>query len=254
MSYSNFVILSNQVKRRAKSPNFNPLYRQIKALILQSLSSGEWKPGTMIPSEIELAAQFGVSQGTVRKAIDELSAEKLLLRLQGKGTFVVSHSDEPYRFLRLYPDDGSSPQKHYQPLLCEHVAADTRVAGALACPEGDSVVKVERILLFNDEAVVFDQIFLSGNGLDGLTLDILCQEQRPLYSMLEWRFGVRIIRAREKLRAIAADAEIARNLSIPVGEPLLLVERTASTYDDKTVEWRRSFYRTDRYHYLNELD
>src|SRR3569623_1784786 len=68
------------------SPTFSPLYQQIKALITQSLQSGEWKPGELIPSEVELANRFKVSQGTVRKAIDELSAENLVVRRQGKGT------------------------------------------------------------------------------------------------------------------------------------------------------------------------
>jgi GntR family transcriptional regulator len=84
------------------SPTFSPLYRQIKSLILQSLEGGEWRPGDAIPSEMELAVRFGVSQGTVRKAIDELAAENLLLRRQGKGTYVASHNDPRafFRFLR----------------------------------------------------------------------------------------------------------------------------------------------------------
>lgn len=80
--------------RRGGSPTFSPLYQQIKTLILQSLQAGEWKPGEMIPSEMELAARYKVSQGTVRKAIDELAAENLVARRQGKGTFVTTHYEE----------------------------------------------------------------------------------------------------------------------------------------------------------------
>jgi DNA-binding GntR family transcriptional regulator len=88
------------------TPSFSPLYQQIKSLILQSLHAGEWKPGEPIPSEIELAARFRVSQGTVRKAIDELAAENLVVRRQGKGTFVATHAEQhvQYRFLKLVPD------------------------------------------------------------------------------------------------------------------------------------------------------
>src|SRR6478609_1583004 len=91
------------------TPSFSPLYQQIKALILQNLKAGEWKPGEPIPSEMDLAARFRVSQGTVRKAIDELAAENLLVRRQGKGTFVATHAEEhvQFRFLRLAPDDGA---------------------------------------------------------------------------------------------------------------------------------------------------
>src|SRR5579864_2523664 len=90
------------------TPAFSPLYLQIKTLILQSLHAGEWKPGEPIPSEIELAARFKVSQGTMRKAIDELAAENLVVRRQGKGTFVATHAEQhvQYRFLKLVPDVG----------------------------------------------------------------------------------------------------------------------------------------------------
>src|SRR5512132_1469077 len=91
------------------TPAFSPLYQQIKGLILQSLQAGEWKPGEAIPSEMELAARFRVSQGTVRKAIDELAAENLVVRRQGKGTFVSTHAEQHvrYRFLKLVPDSGA---------------------------------------------------------------------------------------------------------------------------------------------------
>ena len=94
----------------SSTPAFSPLYQQIKVLMLQSLQSGEWKPSAAIPSEIDLAARFKVSQGTVRKAIDELAAENLLVRRQGKGTFVATHAEHhvQYRFLRLFPDSGDT--------------------------------------------------------------------------------------------------------------------------------------------------
>src|SRR5436190_18434591 len=93
------------------SPAFSPLYQQIKGLITRSLQAGEWKPGEAIPSEIELAARFRVSQGTVRKAIDELAGEHILVRRQGKGTYVASHNEPSYqyRFLRVAPDAGEKP-------------------------------------------------------------------------------------------------------------------------------------------------
>ena len=92
------------------TPAFSPLYRQIKGLILKSLQAGEWKPGESIPSEMDLATRFRVSQGTVRKAIDELAAENLLVRRQGKGTFVATHAEQhvQYRFLKLVPDVGDA--------------------------------------------------------------------------------------------------------------------------------------------------
>ena len=92
----------------SSAPAFSPLYQQIKGLILQGLQTGEWKPGEGIPSEMELAARYRVSQGTVRKAIDELANNNLLVRRQGKGTFVATHAEQQvqYRFLKLMPDLG----------------------------------------------------------------------------------------------------------------------------------------------------
>src|SRR5690606_21176071 len=68
-----------------------PLYKGVKLLITQGRMAGEWRPGQAIPSESRLAGRFGVSLGTVRKAIDELVAEKILVRHQGRGTFVAAH-------------------------------------------------------------------------------------------------------------------------------------------------------------------
>ncbi len=128
----------------AAAPSFSPLYQQIKTLILRSLQSGEWKPGEAIPSEVELATRFRVSHGTVRKAIDELAAENLLLRRQGKGTFVATHSERQvqYRFLRLKPDlgdlDSEGPaQRHI--IDCRRLRASADVARALGLRSGDQI-------------------------------------------------------------------------------------------------------------------
>ena len=101
-----FAPMTRDVSRpasRLSSPTFSPLYRQIKDFLIRSLEQGEWGPGDAIPSEGELAVRFNVSQGTVRKAIDEMAAENMLVRRQGKGTFVATHDDPRsfYRFLRL---------------------------------------------------------------------------------------------------------------------------------------------------------
>ena len=135
------------------TPAFSPLYQQIKGLILQSLQAGEWKPGEAIPSEMDLAARFRVSQGTVRKAIDELAAENLVVRRQGKGTFVATHAEQhvQYRFLKLMPDsgdrDGEGPA---QPHRCSSASGcgppRPRLPASLAMRSGDPVVQVRRVL------------------------------------------------------------------------------------------------------------
>jgi DNA-binding transcriptional regulator YhcF (GntR family) len=128
---------------------FRPLYRQIKQLIVQDMQAGVWKPGEMIPSEFELADRFGVSQGTVRKAIDDLAAENLLTRRQGKGTFVATHAEQTtrYRFLRLAADDGSGRDLQRRLLHCRRMRAGADVARPLELKSGDPVVFVRRLLL-----------------------------------------------------------------------------------------------------------
>jgi GntR family transcriptional regulator len=143
-----------------ESPTFSPLYRQIKGLILQALEAGEWRPGEVIPSETELAARFGVSQGTVRKAIDEMSAENLLVRRQGKGTFVATHSDPRafFRFLRLVPLAGGIEQSNSIPLECWRAKAGPEAARTLAIKLGDPIIIVRRLLEFSAKPVVVDEI------------------------------------------------------------------------------------------------
>ena len=240
---------------RAASPTFSPLYRQIKDLLIRSLEAGEWGPGDAIPSEGELASRFNVSQGTVRKAIDEMASENLLVRRQGKGTFVATHDDPRsfYRFLRLVPDDGSAAHAVSVPLSCEAGMANPEVAAVLGIRAGDPVIHVERILRFDGEAVVFDRIDLAGDLFAGLSLESLSGGERSLYSLFESDYGVRMINAQERLRAVAADERSAGLLGVAPGAPLLLVERIAYTYGNKPVEWRRGLYCTRRHHYRNDL-
>ena len=240
---------------RASAPTFSPLYRQIKDFLIGCLERGEWRPGDVIPSEGELAQRFNVSQGTVRKAIDEMAAENLLVRRQGKGTFVSTHSDPRayYRFLRLMPDDGVAVPSVSEPFYCQVVPAQPEVASVFGLAPGSPVVHIKRLLRFGGEKVVFDQIFLQAEFFPGLTLDLLRAGERSLYSLLESDFGVRMISAEEHLRAVAADDECAALLGVQCGEPLLLVERTAYTYGNRPVEWRKGLYCTRNHYYRNEL-
>lgn len=239
----------------SNAPSFSPLYRQIKSLIVQALESGEWRPGEAIPSEQELAARFGVSQGTVRKAVDELAAENVLVRKQGKGTFVVSHHDprQFFRFLRLVPDDGSLTQPQSVPLDCWRAKAGQEAARVLQIPVGDPIIILRRVLKFSGKPVVLDEIYLPGEVFEGLTLDTLKESKGSLYSFFETRFGVRMLRAEEHIRAVAADRMAAETLGVKEGTPLLSVERVTYTYNDRPVEWRRGRYLTTQYHYHNEL-
>ncbi|MEI6027234.1 MAG: GntR family transcriptional regulator [Betaproteobacteria bacterium] len=238
------------------APAFSPLYQQIKELLTRSLQGGEWLPGQAIPSEMELAARFRVSQGTVRKAVDELATENLLVRRQGKGTFVATHAEErtQYRFLRLMSDAGGAPGLQRRLIGCRRQRAAADAARALGLKSGDPVVEIRRVLLSADLPVVLDDILLPGALFKGLTAEKLSAWKGPMYRLFEAEFGVRMIRAEEKIRAVAANEAQSQELGIAVGAPLLSVERLSFTYGDKPVELRRGLYRTEHHHYRNELN
>jgi GntR family transcriptional regulator len=240
------------------APAFSPLYQQIKSLILRSLQAGEWKPGDMIPSEFDLAARFRVSQGTVRKAIDELATDNLLVRRQGKGTFVATHAEQhiQYRFLRLLPDAGSLEAQgpaERRIIECRRLRAPAEVARQLDLRTGDALFQVKRVLAFSGTQAILEDIWLPGAAFKGLTLETLSGDKGPMYALFEAQFGVRMVRAVEKLKAVAADADAAALLGVDVGHPLLSVERLAYTYNDVPMELRRGLYRTEIRHYHNEL-
>ena len=242
----------------ALTPAFSPLYQQIKGLILQSLQAGEWRPGELIPSEMELAARFKVSQGTVRKAIDELAAENLVMRRQGKGTFVATHSAQQvqYRFLKLHPDVGDlqgEGRAQRSILECKRVRAPAEIARLLAMRSGDTVVQIRRVLAFGGTPTILEDIWLPGHAFKGLTAEQMASYQGPTYAMFETDFGVRMVRADEKLRAVLPDESQAQLLDVTTQTPLLSVERIAYTYNDIPMELRRGIYRTDTHHYRNAL-
>jgi GntR family transcriptional regulator len=241
-----------------QTPAFSPLYQQIKELILQSLQSGEWRPGEAIPSEIELAARYRVSQGTVRKAIDELAADNLLLRRQGKGTFVSTHAEQhvQYRFLRLMPDNGDRDREGpatREIIDCKRLRASAEIARALALRSGDSVLQARRVLSFAGRPTILEDLWLPGAPFKGLTAERLRDYHGPMYALFETEFGVRMVRAEEKIRAVLPDAAQAALLRVGKNTPLLSVERVAYTYNDMPMELRRGLYLTDTHHYRNEL-
>jgi GntR family transcriptional regulator len=240
------------------TPAFSPLYRQIKGLILNSLRAGEWKPGEAIPSEMDLAARFRVSQGTVRKAVDELASENLLLRRQGRGTFVATHAEQQvqFRFLKLVPDSGtrgSEGPAQRDIIECKRGRASADVARALALRTGDTVLQVKRVLSFGGSPIILEDIWLPASPFKGLTAERLANYQGPMYALFETEFNVRMVRAEEKIRALPASNLHEVLLKVKPGTPLLSVERTAYTYRDEPMELRRGYYRTETHHYHNTL-
>jgi len=241
---------------RSQAPTFQPLYVQTKALLEHALEAGEWPPGTAIPAEVALAARFGVSQGTVRKAIGALAAENLLVRRQGKGTFVATHTEEPasnFRFLRIRRNDGRPEYPGSRLIDLRRGKAGAEVARALAIKQGDGIYILRRILDYASRPVVLDEITLPAALFNGLTRARFSGYPGSMYGFFETEFGVRMLRAEERLYAVAADRAAAELLDVVAGSPLLAVDRISFTYGDRPVEVRRGLCATRHEHYWNAL-
>ena len=241
---------------RPPVPTFQPLYVQTKALLENALEAGEWPPGTAIPAEVALAARFGVSQGTVRKAIGALAEENLLVRRQGKGTFVATHTEEPasnFRFLRIRRNDGRPEYPGSRLIDLRRGKAGAEVARALAIKQGDGIYLLRRILDYASRPVVLDEITLPAALFNGLTRARFSGYPGSMYGFFETEFGVRMLRAEERLYAVAADRAAAELLDVVAGSPLLAVDRISFTYGDRPVEVRRGLCTTRHEHYWNAL-
>ncbi|HLW13398.1 MAG TPA: GntR family transcriptional regulator [Casimicrobiaceae bacterium] len=237
-------------------PTFRPLYGQIRALIERALEAGEWAPGQAIPSEQDFASRFGVSQGTVRKAIQALAGDNLVVRRQGKGTFVATHTEEKtsnFRFLRIRRNDGRSEYPRSRLIDLARARASAEVARLLSLKAGDPIFILRRVLEYGGSPAVLDRISLPAVLFRGLTRQRCAAYAGSMYGFFETEFGVRMLRADERLHAIAADADSAALLHVAAGTPLLAVDRVAYTYADRPVEVRRGLCTTRHEHYWNTL-
>ena len=233
-----------------------PLYAEVKKKITQSLIQGEWGPGEAIPSEIELANTYDVSQGTVRKAIDDLSAESILVRRQGKGTYVATHNEEniQLRFLRLTSNFGLKEKLDNQLISFSKEKASNKLAKILNINPASIIISITRILTFNEKPLILDVIKIPAQSFRGLTAKMVVEKKGSMYRMYEADFGVRMLRADEKIKAIIANSESTSLLNLKENSPLLSIERISYTYDNKPLEWRLGLCVTDNHFYRSELD
>lgn len=230
-------------------PGGGPLYAQVRAGVIQRIASGVWKPGALLPSENRLAEEFGVSQGTVRKALDALAAEKLVLRQQGKGTFVAAHTPERelFHFFLIVGDDGSHQLPTGRVLSCIRRRASQEEAQKLNLAPGAKVVHIQRVRDLAGRPAIVEKVVVPVRLFPDLGQSAL---PNTLYRLYEEAYGVIIAQAVERLKAVAARKSDAALLGVPVGAPLLEIERIALTLDRTPVEWRVSRCDTRHHHYL----
>ena len=236
-------------------PQSAPLYKEVKRHVMAALASGEWKPGAAIPAERRLSERYGTSIGTVRKAIDELCAENILIRQQGRGTFVARHTRdrEAFHFLRIVPGRGPKAYPDVRLVAFARGKAGPDVAAALAVAPGASLFRIRNVLWLGTAPVIVDDIALSAARFAGLTERAFRERGSTIYRFYEEAFGISVVRTRERLRATRADAVAARLLDVPNGSPLLAIRRIAQSYRDVPVEYRISRVDTARHEYWADI-
>jgi len=232
---------------------FRPLYRQVKERLVRRIAAGEWQAGRIIPSEFQIAAELSVSQGTVRKALDEMTAENLLVRRQGVGTFVASHDEDRilFQFFKLTRDDGGREFPDSQVLAVERARANAEEAARLSLARGSHVVRIHRLRSLGGAVAISEHIAVPAARFP----DLERSEPVPnnLYGLYGGRYGVTVARATESLKAVPCPEADAALMGIALGMPVLLIDRLATDLDGQEVEWRVSLCRTDRFHYLSDL-
>jgi GntR family transcriptional regulator len=232
-----------------------PLYKEVKRLMIEAISGAEWVPGKAIPAEWALAERFQVAVGTVRKAVDELVAENILVRQQGRGTFIAAHNRERlmFHFFHIVRRDGSKqqPDVHFQSF--RSAKADTDEAAALSLSEGEAVFRIRNLLLIADEPIIADAITVPQALFPSLSLAQFRDRPNTIYHLYQNAFGITVVRSAERLRATLADAETAKALRIKPNAPLLEIRRVALSFDNAPVEYRRSLVNTERYEYFSDL-
>ena len=229
-----------------------PLYARVRARLLQRIRSGEWKPGQLIPNEFEIAAEFGVSQGTARKAVSELAAEQLLMRRQGLGTFVVAHTpaDVLFRFFNMFDKSGAPlvPDSRDVHATVAPRPSDAELAALLL--DGDSpVIRITRTRTRQGRPFIVEAIALPERLFPGLAArsDI----PNTLYDLFQRSYGIIVVRTDDRLTAVAAATDEAGTLGVAVGTPLIKIDRIAFTLDAQPIEWRVSFCHLEDAHYLS---
>lgn len=232
-----------------------PLYMQIKDLLVARVTEGEWAPGNIIPSELQLARELDVSHGTVRKAITELVENNVLVRRQGRGTFVATHDVHRalFHFFHIVNDSGTKMLPECKTLSCRRKRASRQETSKLNLSSGAQVVCIERVRNLDSQPTILETIILPTELFGELGKPQACDLPNTLYELYETQFGITIHRAEEQLRAVAATDHDASLLDLEAGTPLLEIERTALTLDGTPVELRISRCSTSRHHYQNTV-
>lgn len=238
----------------AEPPVAQPLYRQVKRLLLQRIELGEWPPGTYLPSEITLAEGYRVSVGTLRKALDELVAENVIVRRRGKGTAVTTYDADTalFRFFSIVGSDGRPVLPSSTVLLRRKRAATRGECGDLGLQPGAMVIHIRRVRDLDGKPVIFEDITLDAERFGPLQAapKVL---PNTLYDLYQRVYNATVTGAEDRISAVGLSAKVARHLALEVGSPALRIVRVARDYRGEPIERRESIVATDSHIYVSRL-
>jgi GntR family transcriptional regulator len=236
-------------------PAYEPLYVQVRNRLVQRIGSGQWAPGDLIPNEFQLAREYNVSQGTIRKALIALEADRLIYRQQGRGTYVAQHTSETslFHFFRLVGPDDRRIIPSSRVLSHARVAATREMARRLNCLAGATLHAITRIRDMQGRPAIHERIYVPVAIMPSLKIPTGAVMIDEMYVIYQQSFGVTIAHARERLKAVAATNDQARLLEVAPGAPLLEVTRIGRNVGGEPVELRISRCRTDTLNYVTEI-
>lgn len=232
---------------------FLPLYTQVKQHLIQRIVDQVWAPGSLLPSENKLAVELGVSQGTVRKALDEMTAEKLVIRKQGRGTFVSEHTHEQelFHFFRLVDQDNRQLHPTSQVLNVVSCQPNDLEINRLGLKKDSTITRISRLRFLNDQPTIVEIISVPNDYISDLSDQVTLPNS--LYSFYQKFYGLTVLRAVDRIKVVNANEEDMHLLGLSSVKPLLEIERVAESIDGRLVEFRISRLLTENCHYRVEL-
>jgi len=229
-----------------------PLYLQVKDMLVQRIVAGAWKPGAAIPNEIELSRELGISVGTVRKALDEMEGERLISRRQGRGTFVIDQASNEcaIRFSNIRDSDGIRIAGEIQSCEIVPASANESEARLLQLRNGEPVLRMHRVRTHNDAPFMVEDSTIPQARFPGLAQQ---NEIAPSIVVLAQRYGVLLVRAKERVSVTTANSDVAGELKVAKGTPLLQLDCVVFAIDGRPIERRLALCNLRDNYYMAEI-
>jgi GntR family transcriptional regulator len=230
-------------------------YKKVKFAITQALGQKKWSHNQAIPSEPILASRYKVSVGTIRRAINELVAENILVREQGRGTFVVSHTEDYMLnvFFRIENKNGKRGLPNSN-LISFAISKPTKsVASHLKLLPNEKIYKIKTILSFDQRPAIIDHIYLPKKIFSGLDETCFSNRKGTLFKLFQERYGITISKTEETVEAQLLTPEIATLLNQKPNLPVMKITRVAYAYKNTPIDLRIRYVDSLHYRYFNTL-